>query len=380
MKLKILLSLIISTSIFIVSCQQKDIFNNPQKEQILDNNFEVPQLNFKKVSQESLLKYNKLGLQGVQDPQNTNDFPTSGVIPMPSASPTQESSSYSGISSVAGFYQKYTVIDFEETKLRGFVGSYSEIVTKVVKPIIKNLSLDAQLTYANGALDTKGLNKNSAPLNINEPRPVYSAFPYPDSYYDQYRWIFTFFSPSKKEVYNFLISSESTIILKQKLELTDLSYDNIKIDSAQAINIITNTIKNKTILSPKQNIAYMESDTEVIYDLSKNTNWYFYLEKQNNSLVWNITFTVSPPSTQNDFKYYYSDGYAIVDASTGNVLEFVRATKYTNVNRQYTNFIPYPQTTAYPNPETDQTYNPIPTATPYSETTAYPNPQETYRP
>lgn len=427
MKVRILLSLVVATSIFVTACQQKDIATSPssttQNGQITSNNVEVNGFKFTKVSQSDLAKYNNLVSQNAQAIQNKNEV---ALAPQPSAAPNMASSSggYAGsTSSVAmpmsasvgyaggvsadmsrsafpmsyfpygGTFEEYTVVDFEEAKSAGVVGSYSDIITKVIKPVIKKLASDARMTYVNGNLDANGLNKN-------EPQPTGSAMPVPNYYYNQYQWTFTFVSPANKEVYNFYISSESTLILKQKWGLKDLSYDNVKIDSSQAIKIVTDAIKNKTTPTTNQDISYMGSNTEFIYDLPKNLNWYLFLEKEKNALIWNINLNINynypnypvmpmydvvtssgegvssgssgsssdvyspigiPPTvkpTQAPIEYWYSGAYARIDATTGKILQFTRPTR--------TKYEPNPIYTAYPVPVPYETYSPSnkPTAMP----------------
>lgn len=395
MKVRILLSLLASTSIFVTGCQQ-NLLANPantnQNVQTTTNNVDVNGFKFTKVSQTDLAKYNSMVSQNAQAIQNKSETAlapavgsnSSSSVSAPAAMPMAAISSGGVVSSdmarggafpmsyfpYSGSFEEYTVVDFEEAKSAGFVGSYSDIVTKVIKPVIKTLASDARMTYVNGNLDANGMNKN-------EPQPTASANP--NYYYNQYQWTFTFVSSANKEVYNFYISSESTLILKQKWGLKDLSYDNVKIDSSQAIKIVTDAIKDKTVATTNQDISYAGSNTEFIYDLPKNTNWYLYLEKEKDALIWNINLNINynysnypvmpmydtatssgagvsagssgdsapvalPPTmpTKSPVEYWYSGSYARIDATTGKILQFTRPTR--------TKAEPYPVYSSYPMP------------------------------
>lgn len=394
MKVRILLSLLVSTSIFVTGCQQ-NLASNPATQTqngqtTTTNNVDVNGFKFTKVSQTDLAKYNSMVSQNAQATQNKSESaiaPSAGSTSSassPAAAPAPMAAvSSSGIVAsdmakggafpmsyfpYSGAFEEYTVVDFEEAKSAGFVGSYSDIVTKVIKPVIKTLASDARMTYVNGNLDSNGMNKN-------ETQPTASINP--NYYYNQYQWTFTFVSSANKEVYNFYISSESTLILKQKWGLKDLSYDNVKVDSSQAIKIVTDAIKDKTVATTNQDISYAGSNTEFIYDLPKNTNWYLYLEKEKDALIWNINLNinynypiypvmpmydtatssssgVSEGSTGSSggsaptvmptapAEYWYSGSYARIDATTGKILQFTRPTR--------TKAEPYPVYTAYPVP------------------------------
>ncbi len=333
-------------------------------------------LKFSKVTEQKSAEYNSLIARNAASATN-NSAPNPTAPAQDAAAPLVaargEAKASSGMIAAPvsyfpypGVFEEYVVIDFEEAKTAGFTGTYLQALTKIVKPIIKSLGSDARMVNSNGSSDDNGLNKSQqAEPAQNAQKPMY----YPG--YQQYQWQFTFVSSSKKEVYNIYISSSETLVLKQVWGLRDLTPDNIKIDSSEAIKAVINAIKDKSFTAPDNQPVYMSPEAEVLYDIPPNTSWYLYLEKEKGNLVWNINMnintnivyygiperavmatdtvtasgsgsadasTTNAGTTSPDAQpikapdFWYSGGYAKVDAVTGKVLSLVRPMKYHVVN------------------------------------------------
>ncbi|MEK7432087.1 MAG: hypothetical protein AABZ74_03055 [Cyanobacteriota bacterium] len=375
----------------------------------------IGEFKFKKVETDKLVQYNQLVSQSTQNnnkglasnvaevaSSNASGSATPAIAPMASSAggastvapmaPMVRAAGDSAVSSsmafpvsyfpYSGAFEEYTVVDFEEARSSGFVGSYAEIISKIIKPTISSIASDARMTNANGNLDKNGLNKNL-------PQPTNSATPMPYYYGGaNYQWSFTFVSSSKKEVYNFYVSSTETLILRQKWGLKDLALDSIKIDSSEAIKILTNAIKDKSMNSTQN--QYLGTNSELLYDIpsDKDVSWNLYMELEKNKVIWNVNMNInySPysypypmplavdgssgsgvapagssvvssdgtttsignagsakPEIARVPDYYYSGAYARIDAETGKILMFNRPNR--------TKYEPYPVYSGYSGPD-----------------------------
>jgi hypothetical protein len=188
-------------------------------------------------------------------------------------------------------------------------------------------------------------------------------------------------------------------VLRQKWGLRKLEFENIKIDSKDAIKIFSDAIKNKDLKSTDNQEQYIDPNSEILYDIPKeNTSWYFNLENDKNNLVWsvsmNINYNYPIPAVMNPDTvvssegasgvsfakpyigptYWYSGGYARIDANTGKLLNFTRPVKYkNNVVEPYPTKEPYYPPTATALPEPNSTNAPTPTPTPTPNSTSSPS-------
>ncbi|MBC7476042.1 MAG: hypothetical protein H7263_17300 [Candidatus Sericytochromatia bacterium] len=370
-------------------------------------------LTFSKVTDDKVAQYNGMISQNVaksnaQNP-STDSAPSGGAnssAPMVAAVGSARADGARLASPISyfptpGAFEEYTVVNFEEAKTKGFSGTYLQALNQIVKPIIIALGSDARLVNSSGSSDANGVNITNPTPSPSNGKDIGIYQPY----YNNYQWQFTYASSSKKEVYNISISSQETLVLKQTWGLKDLNPADIKIDSKDAINVITKAIINKSFVSPDANTNstdYYNPQQETLYEIPKNTNWYLYLEKENGNLIWNINLNInydnnypiayaaSPPSygvsdsvgvstsvtTVNSSsspipagspsispttmptsvpypvysypptpEYWYSGGYARIDATTGKILSLVRPSRYKNVI-----YPPTPYASAYPVP------------------------------
>lgn len=329
-------------------------------------------LQFNKVSEEKVAEYNSLITKSAQQNQVASTQTTSvapNMAPMVGAvsadaigGGAKMAAPYMSYFPAIGPFEEYTVIDFEEARTAGFSGTYLDTLNKIVKPVIVGLGNDARMTNSNGSSDANGVNKSEQ----NSTAPEISINP---SYYQQYQWQFTYVSSSKKEVYSIFVSTKETLVLKQKWGIKDLSPDDIKIDSSKAIQIMTDSIKDKNFKSPDNQPVYTDQNSEILYEIPKNTSWYLYLEKEKGKLIWNINMNVNvynypvpmPLAETKDTsvssgggavavappmpEYWYSGGYARIDAASGEILSLSRPMRYKN------NYI-------YPSPA----YSPVPSS------------------
>lgn len=252
-------------------------------------------------------------------------------------------------------FEEYVVTDFEEGVTTGFSGSYLDAYKKIVQPVLKAWSSDTRLVNVSGSTDDKGNNKD---LNVSTQIQPY--------YYDQYRWSLTFASASKKEIYTFYIGEKETYISRQKWGLKNLTPDNITIDSNRAIEIYKEKVADKTFKTPSDQNYYGSTNSELLYTVPDGGTWNFYLQQENDTLVWNINVyfptkydnqpvvVASPapassasPQTpvfqkpQPIINISYSGGYAKIDAKTGKLIDMSRIVKYTN------SIYPYPCPNGY---------------------------------
>ncbi len=266
---------------------------------------------------------------------------------------------YYGYFPAPGAFEEYVMVDYEEAKADGFTGTYLETLNKKVKPVISAWSSDARHTSSNGSTDNNGLNKS---LDSSQ-----EGSPY---YYSPYQWQYTYASASKKEVYSIFVSTKETLVLRQKWALKDLDPDQIKIDSNQAIKIITDKISDKSYQSPdmpKDQPNYYGPNAEILYSIPANGTWSFYLNQEKSDIVWNINLNVynnppiavardvqvgiatpdiatsgggsagaAPSMTQPMINTWYSGGYARINARTGEILSLNRPVKYTEKYYPYT--------------------------------------------
>lgn len=343
-------SAIISLVILLSACGQPTTSNLNN----VDNGATVisqpSNLKFNKVSEGKVAEYNSLMTQASGQERSVSSSASGGgtspVAPMVGAasadaigSSKMAMPSFMPYFPAVGPFEEYTVIDFEEAKTAGFSGTYLDTLNKIVKPVIVGLGGDARMTNSNGSSDGSGVNMS------NEPTPTQSATP-EMAYYPQYQWQFTYVSSSKKEVYSIFVSTKETLVLKQKWGIKDLSPDDIKIDSNKAIQIVTDSIKNKDFKSPDNQPVYSQPNSETLYEIPANSSWYLYLEKEKGNLIWNVNMNirydnpiVRPMVNGNTAvaiapqapEYWYSGGYARINASTGEILSLSRPMKYKNV-------------------------------------------------
>jgi hypothetical protein len=336
--------------------EQKNISNNS----IINSN--IGTLKFSKVQDSKLSEYNNLLNRNLSGSNNTvtSNSSANRQSTVPSLAP--ESKMSAPVSDTVmryfpccggGFWEEYAVVDFEEAKQSGFTGTYLEALNKVVKPIVSQLPSDVRLVNTSGSSDLDGINK------VTEENK--KLMPYMD-----YQWYFNFVSSSEKSVYSINIGEKEILVLKQKWGLKKLNFENIKIDSKDAIKIFYDAIKNKDLKSTDNQEQYLPSNAEILYDVPKeSTSWYFYLENDKNNLIWSISMNINynyPSASVNtevsrasvEPTYWYSGGYARIDATTGKILSFSRPVRYKN------NFIePNPIPTNEP-PSPTPTLEPVP--------------------
>jgi len=333
----------------------------------------INDLKFFKVSDENKSQYNNLISQNAVAAETSGkgtagvSAPTATSSPMPMVAVAGDAKMAGGSASYPmmyfpqpGNFEEYIVTDFEEAKTAGFSGTYLKALTGIVKPITQKLGSDVRMVNSNGSSDENGVNP-AAPGSSEKPVPY-------NGYYSPYQWQFTFVSSAKKEVYNIFISASETLVLRQKWGIKDLNPDEIKIDSSDAIKLIKTAIANKGFTSPdnQQQQGYYGPEAEILYEVPKDTSWYLYLEKDKGRLVWSINVNVNynyPVATRDiavspsggttsassgssadmpttnavapsiypvSPEFWYSGGYARVDASTGEIISLTRPTRYRN--------------------------------------------------
>ncbi len=308
-------------------------------------------LKFNKVMETKLAEYNSLITKNTTSNQGVSNNALSTTMPMVGGvSPYARSTApYISYFPGVGPFEEYTVIDFEEAKTAGFSGTYLDTLNKIVKPVLKGLGNDSRMVSSNGSSDSAGINKSEEATqpSVAEISPV----PY-NTNYQQYQWQFTYVSSAKKEVYSIFVSTKETLVLRQKWGIKDLSPNDIKIDSNSAIKIISDAIVNKNYIEPDNGQNYVSSGTETLYEIPKDTTWYLYLEKEKGKLIWNINMNIlnyypvpmplyDPAVTSNNSQvkpayptqpeYWYSGGYARIDAESGAIIDLNRPTRYKNV-------------------------------------------------
>lgn len=268
--------------------------------------------------------------------------------PMPSIGPSYSSGYYGG-SYFGNTFEEYVVSDFEEAKTTGYTGSYLSIIKDVINPIVVGLSTDSRLISTYGNTNKSGVTAKvpvPSPSIIPTPNPsaspdpqaTYTPYPYAYSYTPTYQWQFTYVSSAKKEIYSILVSSEEVLVLKQKWKLKELSNNDIKIDSNQAIEIAEKAIKNKNYPAPEY---YPNDMATYLYEIPEDANLSYNLAEEGKGvLVWNINITINGY----DPDYYYNNGYAKVNAQTGELISFQRIAKMKN------NYYGSPTPYAYPYP------------------------------
>jgi hypothetical protein len=343
-------------------------------------------LKFSKVSEDKKSQYNTLIAQNA-----VNESATAGGTTSNTAAPSAPSAiapmvAVAGDAKMAagvaaypmnyfpqpGVFEEYVVTDFDEAKTAGFSGTYLNALNTIVKPVIANLGTDIRMVNSYGTSDDNGETKaDQAQPAVTQEKP--QAMPL--NYTQQYQWQFTFVSSSRKEVYNIFISAAETLVLRQKWGIKDLNPTDIKIDSSDAIKIVKKAIADKSFTSPDNQPVYSDPNAETLYELPPNANWYLYLEKDKGVLVWSLninynyggpiayaadapvavsardtagategssggsattgvgvaypgTTVIAPPPSYPE--YWYSGGYARVNATTGEILSLVRPSRYKN--------------------------------------------------
>lgn len=336
---------------------------------------ELGDLKFTKVAESKIAEYNSLlskGQTGGAVAQNESATPTMAPsVAMDSAVSSRAAGVVSSDAKMAAYpmmyfpnpgpFEEYTVVDFEESKLKGFTGTYLKTMSQIVRPLVLKLASDARMVNSSGSTDQEG--KTIENPNTNSNSNGVEIYPV----YNQYQWSFTFVSVSKKEVYSINVASNETLVLKQKWGLRNLDISKIKIDSSDAIKILSDAIKSKTSVENEQK-PYTEPNGEVLYEIPKNATWYFYLEQEKGSLVWNVNMNIYDPQPVQDCgrpiplaaetsvstdansttvssggsasaiapcvytppAYWYSGSYARIDASTGKIVYFSRPVKWKN--------------------------------------------------
>lgn len=291
---------------------------------------EIAGLKFNKVSNANAnLLNNSTGNPNSPNKGQQNAAPTSAlgsaprdaaVAPAPSGGDMASGrSAYGGYFTSQNPFEEYAVTDYQEAKTNGFTGTFLESYNTVVKPILKAWSADAKASSVLGNADQNG--KGDENLN---------------NWYSPYQWQFTYVSSSKKEVYSVFISSKETLVLRQKWSLKNLSDQNIKIDSSQAIKIFSDKVKDKNYNSEYDN-NNLGPNSQPLYEIPTNNYWTFYLSQENSLLIWNINTNYFYPTVapvQNDKAYtntWYSGGYAKINAQTGELIYMNRPVKYTEI-------------------------------------------------
>lgn len=308
---------------------------NTSKQQTTFVEKEIAGLKFNKVSDQNAALINNSNQQNNKN--NAVNSSASSLGQVPPQSPTADLAIRQGITGATGTeisksakpnvyggylntqnpFEEYIMTDYEEAKTNGFKGTFIEAYNSQVKPILKEWATDAKATYVYGNAGQDGKGDE----NIN-------------NMYSPYQWQYTYASPSKKEVYSILISSKETLVLRQKWTLKDFVDLNIKIDSAKAISIFSDKVKDKNYNAEYDN-NNLGPNSQPLYEIPANSYWTFYLSQEKNSLVWNIntnyTYPTMPPISNNKsyVNTWYSGGFAKINAETGDVISMSRPVKYT---------------------------------------------------
>ena len=163
-------------------------------------------------------------------------------------------------------------------------------------------------------------------------------------------WSFIYTSTKLHETLNINVSEKETRITRQTWTLRNIAISKVKIDSNTALQKVTAAVKDRTF-KPDEIYPSGYEQVEVLYEIPASAIWDVRLEQNNQKLYWGISFsmyagpvsipgwnpsavaivtpTPSPSATSSEAQFYYSGGYATVDAETGEISSLTRIKKYT---------------------------------------------------
>ena len=223
-------------------------------------------------------------------------------------------------------FEEWIPVSVTEAYMEGMTGTYKDVMEQKINPVINSWADDARLTYSIGYPSDTGVNaKIQIPASITRPGG----------------WHFVYASSKMHETLTINVSDKETIIIKQKWDLSNIKTSTLKIDSNAAITKVIESIKNPKFM-PEDSSSYLyPCAVQILYEIPANLVWdiMLYEDTQDNKNYWRVHFAVSsttvpqvytsasPIPTPAVFPDTYTDGSALVDAETGEILSLKRIGK-----------------------------------------------------
>lgn len=322
---------------------------------------------------------------------------------------------YSG--NVYGYYgwgwyyggsEENALIAFEEGDAPGATGPFPQVATDVAAPVVAAWATDARLVQSSATLKGDGTPYPAASPGQGGDK-IMMPGPMPGPYYGDGGWRLVYVSSSRKEVLQFLVRPDKTIVLRQAWGPLNLDATRVTVSSTDAINRLTGAIRDRGFVSEEERTGKdyflgfaFEPPTiwtgdgqrvEVRYDVPADARWEASLQQILGKLVWQLSFwkdgpivyadargggatgvavaapAVAPAAADDQTRpapecpppdpgfYENQSGSGMVDAATGTVIRFSRPTTV-----YYT---PYtPEFCVSPKPEPSEKPSPSPSASP----------------
>jgi hypothetical protein len=221
----------------------------------------------------------------------------------------QSAYGYSGGPFYSGSGAPTTLVSITQTEAPGAKGPYMQMLSAVVAPILKDWSADALLTRSSATTGNDGLLRDVAPPPVASTgacAPYYS--PGVDS-----GWRLTYFSSTRAETLNFIVSANKTVIIRMRWAPLDLAAVPIAVNNDVAIKSLITAIKTPGFQSEEQKsgmdyflgVAFNNacfngyavpapaggaSQIEVIYDVPADANWNTSLQVVLGKPVWQLNY------------------------------------------------------------------------------------------
>lgn len=344
---------------------------------------------------------------------------------------------YSG--NVYGYYgwgwyyggtEESALIAFEEGDAPGASGGFPAVALQVASPIVTAWATDARLVQSSASLRGDGTpfpaaSPGTGDVKIAMPTMIYGG--------GEGGWRLVYVSTSRKEVLQFLVRPDKTIVLRQAWGPLNLAPDRVAVGSTEAIQKLTGAIRDRSFKSeeerteldyflgfkfePAQIYTGTDQRIEVVYDVPGDARWEASLQQIMGKLVWQLNFWQNGPIVYADGVavsrggttsgsgvatatvaapvavpvgetrpgmpvecppadpgfYENNSGQGMIDAATGAVIRFSRPTKVF-----YTPYVP--DYCASPKPSPSATASPSPLPTPSGSPSASPSPSPSASP
>ncbi|MEB3327910.1 MAG: hypothetical protein VKQ33_01615 [Candidatus Sericytochromatia bacterium] len=312
-----------------------------------------------------------------------------------------------------GGSERMSLVSVQEAETQGSQGGFTEVLSGIVAPIVKDWAPDARLTEAGSTLGSDGRIWGEQPvladLAVSRIAPIgRSPLEAGEG------WRLVYLSSARNEMLQFVVSAEKTTLVRLRWAPLDLQPERIQVDASAAITSLTKAITDKAFASEeeKSGLDYFlghafeqpktgaydheNHQTEVLYEVPRRARWSVNLQQIVGKLVWELSWhaaeeartepgvttgstavavapptarftllqevaarpmpmpTVQPPclsQPRQETNVYTSwSGSGLVDAETGAVIRFTRPTRTTNTWDNYVCEEPAPEPVEPPRP------------------------------
>lgn len=204
-----------------------------------------------------------------------------------------------------GGMDQMALVSVQEAETKGSSGSFQSVIGDVVGPIVKVWAADARLTQSGAVLTNDGKVYVEPRNDANKDMLVRPAY---GPYQDGNGWRLVYTSSDRREILNFTVTAEKTVIIRMRWAPLDLAPERVTVDSSDAVKKLIAAISDKGYKGEEEKsmkdyfMGYPfeqpktgewdnpDNKTEVLYEVPKNARWNVNLQNVMGKVVWELNW------------------------------------------------------------------------------------------